>query len=547
VTIEDVAVNSLFYLGHAPGDEADPIGYPNDPKQRPHLAYYGTTRSGKTYAIEYVLQQLADERSAGFCFIDPHASGYWHMASYLREHDITDRVLFWDINDPEYVVTFDPFDVPNQSPAYIAGNLTSAILATLGQQTDPSKLALLLTMTQTGLAALLKLKLAFLMSQHLFNPEDQDIKRAVHRRVGAGMLGAIAEVDKILDRYRELGAPYRRFENLFQDDRLKLTFSAAGVNFRQLMDDGYIVLVNTEPKDQSDEAATLFTRLLVKAFFMAAKQRPKSDETAPFFLVMDEASRYLTRDTAGILAQTAGYGLYLIAGMQGLEQARLEDEGTYLALRENVGGEVVMRLLDHEEKLFWARRLSGDRLDFTKVKATHTTAIPRVVNHVTTARHRSTSTDEEGHTVTVDGETDTPGQHVEYDYEDVDEYFTTDQLENLESRKFGVREEGQGQRFGVVRVNERIPRPIEIPELDPTAYSVEEMAAWLHTFKATQPATLPLVEAQQRFDQLTRQQIHLLLTESPTEYVEPARPKRTIKRGPTQTAPTTAKKSQGKA
>src|ERR1700690_602108 len=108
---DTASVNSLFFLGHAPGDPAQPITYPNDPKQRPHVAYYGTTRSGKTYAIEYVLQQLAQERRGGFCFIDPHASGYWRMASYLRQHDITDRVLFWDINDPEYVVTYDPFNV----------------------------------------------------------------------------------------------------------------------------------------------------------------------------------------------------------------------------------------------------------------------------------------------------------------------------------------------------------------------------------------------------------------------------------------------------
>lgn len=523
---DTAAVDSLFFLGHVPGHEDRPISYPRDPKQRSHLAYYGTTRSGKTYAIEYVLRQIADDRSAGFCFIDPHASGYWRMASYLREHGITDRVLFWDINGPEYVVTFDPFDVPDQSPAYIAGNLTSAILATLGQQPDPSKQALLKTMTERGLLALITLHLPFLMTQQLFNPEDQAFKRAVHNRVGAGMLGAIAELPKLLDRYREVGPSYRRFDNLFLDERLRLTFSGSGVNFRELMDEGYIVLVNTEPKDQSDEATTLFTRLLVKSFFMAAKQREKSDDTPPFFLVIDEASRYLTKDTAGILAQTAGYGLYLIAGMQGLEQARLEDEATYIALRENVGSEVVMRLLDYEEKIYWTRRFFGDYLDLGRVKETATAAIPRTVDHTTRSRTTTTSRDDRDRTASAEGDTETPGQHVEYEYEEVPiSYFTTDELEREAAREFGMREEGKGQRFGVVRVNEGRPCKIEIPELDPPEYRPKEMIDWLRAFKQTQPATMPLVEARTRVDAQLSEHLQLLaLTPEASKDDEQRRP-----------------------
>jgi hypothetical protein len=261
------------------------------------------------------------------------------------------------------------------------------------------------------------------------------------------------------------------------------------------MDEGYIVLVNTEPKDQSDEAATLFTRLMVKSFFMAAKQRPKADETPPFFLVIDEASRYLTKDTAGILAQTAGYGLYLIAGMQGLEQARLEDEASYLALRENVGGEVVMRLLDHEEKIYWARRFFGDHLDFTKVK--YEELSPGAIPYLTK---------------------DEKGRYV--DYEPTEKravfFYTADELERMEARKFGLRNEGEAQRFGMVRVNERTPTKIEIPELDPVAYKPEEMLDWLRKFKATQPATLPLIEAQRRFDALRTHHVQLLTQDTRT-------------------------------
>src|SRR4051794_13784564 len=103
---DESAIRSLFFLGHAPGDPSRPIIYPKKRAERPHLAFYGTTRSGKSFGLQYVLQQLARSRAAGFMFVDPHGSTYWNMASYLRQMEITERVLFWDINDPEYVVTY---------------------------------------------------------------------------------------------------------------------------------------------------------------------------------------------------------------------------------------------------------------------------------------------------------------------------------------------------------------------------------------------------------------------------------------------------------
>jgi hypothetical protein len=248
--------------------------------------------------------------------------------------------------------------------------------------------------------------------------------------------------------------------------------------------------------------------------FMAAKQRPKSDETRPFFLAIDEASRYLTADTARILAETAGYGLYLLVGMQTLEQARLESEESYVALRANVNGEIVMRVVDHEEKIYFARRFFGDRLDFKKLKheEVNISAVPRTVDHLQTAHHRSTTTDENERIITTDGETDSLGQHIEYDYTETRTpyFYTPDELERLEATRFSIRESGGAQRFGIARVNENPPTEIEIPALPPPMYSREEMAAWLNTFKATQPFTLPLIEARARFDALVERHVQLL-------------------------------------
>jgi hypothetical protein len=511
-------LRSLFFLGHEPGHKERPIVYPKDAKQRPHLAYYGTTRSGKTFAIEYALRQIADARprKAGFCFVDPHGSGYWRMASYLRQRNITDKVLFWDINDPEYVTTYDPFGFPEQSPSYIASNLTAALLATLGRdQGDPSRAAALKTMTDDGLQALVELDLPFGMSHRLFSPQDQWLKKTVFELLQRdSQLSAIANNNDLSRRSDALGAPFRRIENLFRDPRIKCTFTTAGVNFRQLMDEGWIVLVNAEAKNQAEDTVTLFVRILVKTMLMWAKQRPKADDTRPFFLAIDEASRYLTQDTARILAETAGYGFYLLVGMQSLKQAELESPESYAALSTNVGGEIVMRLLDYDEKMMFTRRFFGDRLDFKKVKheETSTSSIPRIVERPTSSVTHGMSTDAEGRIVEHRSEVEGSAFGVEYDREtNVRTYFySTDELERMESNRFSRREPGQAQRFGIARVNEDEPRGIEIPKFPPTMYSQDEMAEWLRVFKATQPFTLPLIEAERRFDALVEEKLDFL-------------------------------------
>ncbi|MBX3027071.1 type IV secretory system conjugative DNA transfer family protein [bacterium] len=533
------ALRALFFLGHLPGRPLCPIIYPREPKERPHLAYYGTTRSGKTFGIEWVLRQLCENRNAGFAYVDPHGSSYWRMASYLRQMGVTDRVLYWDLNDPEFVTTYDPFSIEGQSPAYIAGNLTAALLATLGRQAGAADQPHLKTTTEAGLLSLLTLGLPFALARHLFDPQDTRIKKAITERLQSStMLGAIAELPRLLDRYHELAAPFRRFDNLFRDERLKLTFTTAGLNFRDLMDEGWIILINAEPKDQYDEAVTLFIRLLVKTMFMAAKQRPKSDETRPFFLAIDEASRYLTADTARILAETAGYGLYLLVGMQSLEQARLESEESYVALRANVNGEIVMRIIDHEEKLYFARRFFGDRLDFTRIKHEEfsTSAIPRVVGR-TTSSH-SESVDENDRWTVSDSESS--GYGIDYDYREnrTVYFYTADELERMDASRFSVRDEGQAQRFGIVRVNESPPTDIEIPAMPPPSYSRDEMQTWLRTIKQNQAATLPLIEARHRFDALLQQHVELLTSKhfepEEDELPRPSRlkPRRTKKNAP---------------
>jgi hypothetical protein len=273
----------------------------------------------------------------------------------------------------------------------------------------------------------------------------------------------------------------------------------------------------------------------VKSLFMAAKDRDAEDDPPPFFLAIDEASRYLTPDTAGILTQTAKFGLYLLLGMQSIEQARREDEDTYVAIRIAVNGEVVMRLSDFDEKLYFARRFFGDHFDFTTVKSeeTQTVAIPRSVWHATQTYSEPLGRIELGTPAGI--RTTGEGYHTEYDYEKVRSptFFTPEELEREHAKRFGIRPPGATQRFGIARINEASPRELEVPHLDEPRYTPDETVAYLRDVKRTQFATLPLAEAQGRFDALVTEHLARLGGRARDPYQEPRKPRR--KKTPSET------------
>jgi hypothetical protein len=215
--------------------------------------------------------------------------------------------------------------------------------------------------------------------------------------------------------------------------------------------------------------------------------------------------------------------------MQSIEQARRENEESYIAIRTNVNGEVVLRLRDYDEKVYFARRFFGDYFDFKSIKHidAQTMAIPRSVPHTTYTQSRAvglaqstttlpggetTSTQSSSPDVDVTGE----GWHIEYDYERLQKptFYTPDELERMAARRFGTRPEGQAQRFGIVKMNDERPDEIEIPKLPPPRFTREAMVDHLRTVKARQAATLSVPEATARFDALISKTLNSLVDDA---------------------------------
>jgi hypothetical protein len=122
--------------------------------------------------------------------------------------------------------------------------------------------------------------------------------------------------------------------------------SVSTINFRQIMDEGKILLVNLSP--QLEEASRLIGAVLIGRLLMAAFSRADTPERErrPFLLFCDEYQRFATADFATLLSEARKFKLSTNLFNQTLEQ--LDDLNRATALQ--AGTLVVFRVSGSDSK-----------------------------------------------------------------------------------------------------------------------------------------------------------------------------------------------------
>jgi Type IV secretory system Conjugative DNA transfer len=108
--------------------------------------------------------------------------------------------------------------------------------------------------------------------------------------------------------------------------------SASTIDFRRIMDEGKILLVNLSP--QLEEASRLIGAVVIGRLLMAAFSRsdtPDEDKRRPFMLYCDEFQRFATSDFATFLAEARKFKISSTISNQILEQ--LDDINRATALQ----------------------------------------------------------------------------------------------------------------------------------------------------------------------------------------------------------------------
>ena len=297
-----------------------------------HLYVIGQTGTGKSTLLKNIIIQ--DMKAGnGVCMIDPHGQDVQDVLANVppeRANDViyfdpasTDRplglnMLEYDISRPEektFVVNelFNIFQklygkVPESMGPMFEQYFRNATMLVID---DPSTGSTLLDVSRV----LANKEFRMLKLSKCTNPVVAQFWREVAEKAGGE--GALANI-----------VPYitSKFDVFLANEIMRpiIAQEKSSINFREIMDNKKILLVNLAKGRLGDVNANLIGLILVGKILMAALSRSGEQSFPPFYLHIDEFQNVTTTSIATILSEARKYKLSLTVAHQFIKQ--LEEE-----------------------------------------------------------------------------------------------------------------------------------------------------------------------------------------------------------------------------
>lgn len=359
---EGVILGTASYRG-----QAKPVYLAPDDRLR-HLYVIGQTGTGKSTLLKnLVIQDM--HAGEGVCMIDPHGQDIEEVLAAVPA-DRLDDLIYFDPADTEYplglnMLEFDP-RYPEQK-TFVVNELLSIFnkLFDMKQAGGPMfelyfRNSVLLVMEEPGTTlldvsrVLADQKYRDSLLAKCTNPVVTQFWREV-----ASKAGGEASLQNMV--------PYitSKFDGFITNEIMRpiIAQGKSAFNFRQVMDERKILLVNLSKGRLGDLNAYLIGLILVGKLLMAALSRVDVEESKrhPFYLYLDEFQNVTTDSIATILSEARKYKLSLTMAHQFIKQL---DEKIRDAVFGNVGSQAAFRVGEEDaeflEKRFAPRFSAAD-------------------------------------------------------------------------------------------------------------------------------------------------------------------------------------------
>lgn len=341
-----------------------------------HLYTVGQTGTGKTSFMKTLIHQDI-QNGEGVCFIDPHGNDILDVLASIPPERYEDVIYF----DPAYLdrpfglnlLEYDP-KFPEQK-TFIVNELLAIFRRLYGEVPESMgpafeqyfRNATLLVMEDPESGSTM-LDIARVLS----NSEFRNRKLARSRNPVINQfwteIATRAEGEASLQNI----VPYitNKFDDFTANDFMRpiVGQQQSSFNFREVMDNKKILLVNLSKGRLGERNANLLGLIIVGKLFMSALSRADSPgkDFAPFFLYIDEFQNITTDSIPGILSEARKYKLSLTIAHQFLKQI---DEKIRDAVFGNVGSMAVFRV-GEEDGEFFAKQFAPvfNSLDFVNIE-----------------------------------------------------------------------------------------------------------------------------------------------------------------------------------
>jgi hypothetical protein len=317
--------------------------------RKTHMHVLGVSGKGKSYFLEYLIRQ--DIRNGdGLCLIDPHGTLYHKIVAWCSEHPELvswDRLVLFDASAPGWTFGFNPLRFGEGADiSFSVDSMVSAFAQVWGGE-DTNSTPLLKRVLRSLLHALVENGLTLREAEYLLTvcEEFGPFRKYITERVEDPIIRSqwlawneekphdlTVRFESAKNRFMEiLAAPILR-HILAQDEDV--------IDFRTMMDQGRVVLVNLESRNvlSDDNARTLGT-LITNDLFLKAQTRPEGSR--PFYFYIDECSRFLNETIERIFTESRKRGLHLILANQDLSQLRKAGETVYKAVMSGAQTKVI--------------------------------------------------------------------------------------------------------------------------------------------------------------------------------------------------------------
>jgi hypothetical protein len=314
-----------------------------------HMYVIGQTGTGKTTIMKNMIAQ--DIRAGhGVCYIDPHGTDIQDILSYVPKERIDDVIYF----DPAYtprpmglnMLEFDP-KYPEQK-TFVVNELMGIFnklfdMKTSGgpmfEQYFKNSAFLIMEDPESGCTLL---EISRVLSDKAFR--DMKLEKCKNPIIKQFWVNAEQTTgDQSLANF----VPYitSKFDNFISNDIMRpvVLQEKSVFNFREIMDNKKILLVNLSKGRLGDINANLIGLLLVGKIQMAALSRVDmyGQKMNDFFLYIDEFQNVTTDSISSILSEARKYRLSLTVAHQYISQL---EENIKNAVFGNVGSMAVFRV-----------------------------------------------------------------------------------------------------------------------------------------------------------------------------------------------------------
>lgn len=339
--------NEGLYLGKSVYRGVSRDVYMGDDDRRRHIYIIGATGTGKTELLKSMIMQ--DIRAGkGICFMDPHGDAVEDLLKLIPPERAED-VIYFRPSDTSRPMGLNLLEAKTEDQKHF---VATSVINMMYKLFDPHKTgivgprfehairnAMLTVMVEPGSTFIEVMRVltdASFVKELLPKVTDPIVKRYWTDQIAQTSDFHKSEVlDYITSKFGRF-VTNKMIRNIIGQ-------STSSFSFRDVMDNGKILLINLAKGELSEENSNFLGLILVPRILMAAMSRTDTpeDQRRDFHLYVDEFQNFATPDFAVILSEARKYKLNLTVANQFIGQVEEEVKN---AVFGNVGTKISFRV-----------------------------------------------------------------------------------------------------------------------------------------------------------------------------------------------------------